>query len=88
MLAKAGQGDHLNMRELLANRARGGGAVHTRHHQIHQHDIRLHLLAQAQRLLAVARLADQLKVVEDLQESREPAANDGMVVDNQHTNSA
>ena len=67
MLSKAGQGDDLNIRALLTNNPAGGGAIHVGHQEIHQHDIRPKLGAQAYGILAPCRFTHQLKIVEGQQ---------------------
>ena len=59
---------------------RGGNAVHARHDHVHEHDIRLHALADADALLTRARLTDQLQVMHDPQERRESTPHDLVVV--------
>jgi hypothetical protein len=69
---------------MLADRLRRRCPVHPRHDQVHEHHVELLLLADADGFLAAARLGSELQVVEDHQERRQTAADDGMIVDYHH----
>ena len=60
-----------------------GDAVLRRHDEVHEDDVRPAGLRQSNGLLAVGRVTDDLHVVHRLQQSAQPAANDGVVVDDE-----
>ena len=60
-----------------------GDAVLHRHDEVHEDDVRPAGLRQSNGLLAVGRVTDDLHVVHDLEQSAQPAANDGVVVDDE-----
>jgi hypothetical protein len=66
--------------------AGGCGAVHLGHHQVHQHDVGLELVAELHGLAAVAGFAHQIQVGLDLEDCGQPAADHAVVVDNQDAN--
>ena len=58
-------------------------AVHPRHPQVHQHDVRVVLRGQRERLLAVGRGGHQLDAVEQPEQRAEALADDALVVGEQ-----
>ena len=80
ILREAGEGYHLDFRVLLPNGLGGGGAVHIRHDQVHQHHVWLDLAVQPYRFPAVAGLTNKIQVIKRQQERGQPAADNGMVV--------
>ena len=57
--------------------------VHVRHQQVHQDDVRLEPAGHRDALAAVGGLADDVDVVEQVEERAKPRPDDGMVVDEQ-----
>src|SRR5919202_3696591 len=81
---KAGQGYDLHIRIVLPDVLRGRRTVHSGHHQIHQHHIRLYLPAQLHCFSAAAGFACQQQVTKGQQKRGQPAADDRVIVDHQH----
>ena len=67
----------------LADRARGGEAVGARHAQVHEHDVGPELAREPDRLLAVARAADDLDPAVEREDRLERLGEEQMVVDDQ-----
>ena len=73
---------------IAACRARGEpldrlDAVHARHPQVHQHDVRVVLGGERQRLLAVGGGADELDAVEQAEQRAQAFTDDALVVGQQ-----
>ena len=64
----------------------GGGRdpVHHRHQEVHEHDVGLELRDELDGAPPVLGLADDLDVVEELEEPVQAAPDDRVVVDQQH----
>ena len=69
----------------LDDLAGGRDAVEDRHLHVHEHDVRAQLLCCVDCLAPVGRLADDLDVRFDSQDHREPAPDQVLVVDEQHS---
>ena len=82
----AGQGDDFNFGVLLLDDPDGFDAVHDRHEQIHQDDIRLELRGEFHRLLAVCCFADDLQIAVYLQKQAQSLSHDGMIIDHENSN--
>ena len=83
----ARQGDHLDRWERLLDAGRGVGAVHHRHDDVHEHDVRLGERHELHGLRAVGRLAHHVEVEGGGEQELEALADHEVVVDD-HDSSA
>jgi len=74
-----GVGEHQDLRA-LRERARGGDAVHHRHADVEADDVGAQLLRPRDRLAAVRGLPHHLEAVGLVQQARDAAADDRVVV--------
>ena len=84
LLDEAGERDDLDVRAARLDLGRGGDPVHDRHQQVHEHDVGLELADELDGAPPVLGLAHDLDVVEQLEEPVQAAADDRVVVDQQH----
>ena len=80
------QDDDLRVGSVAQDRPRRGDAVHPGHRIVDEHDLRTDRLRQANGFVAVARLADHDDRGIILENPAEPAADERMVVGEQHGN--
>ena len=83
LLDEARHRDDLRLGALGLDSADRGDAVHVRHQEVHEDDIRREPAGQGDALAAVGRLADDLDVVLEIEEDPKTHPDDGMVVDDQ-----
>ena len=88
-LTEAGEDHHPAGREALDDLRGGVDPVHVRHDKVHQHDAgqrvaRCQFGQPPQRLLAVGGFTDEGQIVDDLDVGGEAAADDRVVVDDEH----
>jgi hypothetical protein len=76
--------DDAGRRAALTDSTSGYRAVHARHDHVHKHDIRLDALAQPDSFFAASGFADQLEVACGTQDRRQAAADNLVVVNDQH----
>ena len=78
------QPENLDVGELGADPARRFDAVHPRHGDVHQNDIRAQRVRLRDRLDAVGRVADDRELRPLMENVAERAANSGVIVDNEN----
>ena len=61
-------------------------AIHTRHVQIHQHEIRQQGLGQLDRFLAGYRFSDHCEIRHRREQCAHPEAKDGVIIGDEDTN--
>src|ERR1019366_3323759 len=83
----AGEGDDLGLGIDLANLFSGLDAIHPRHTQVHQRDIRTELAERIHRVAAAAGLGHQLHIRFVGQYRRDPFAYQRMVIDTKDSKS-
>ena len=71
-------------RELGVDPGRGFDAVHVRHGDVHQDDIRPQRVRMRDRLEAVGRVADDCELRSLMENLAERAANSGVIVDDEN----
>ena len=86
LLDERGHRDDLGLGPLGLDPADRGDAVHVRHEEVHQHDVRLKPAGHRHALAAVRRLADDLDVVLEVEEHAQPHPDDRVVVDDEDAN--
>ena len=84
LLDEGGHGHDLGLGPLGLDPADRGDAVHVRHQQVHQDDVRLEAAGHRHALGAVGGLADDLDVGLEVEEDPQPHPDDRMVVDDEH----
>ena len=84
LLDEARHRDDLRLGELGLDPADRGHAVHVRHEEVHEHDIRGQAAGHGHALGAVGGLAHDLDVGQEVEEGAEAHADDGVVVDEEH----
>src|SRR5260370_1002661 len=80
------QHQHLHSRPALLDTLRRRHAIHARHAQVHQDDIRLKLGGQLLRFVTVASFADYAQVTVELEQRPQALAHHALVVDQQSPN--
>ena len=86
LLDEARHGDDLRLGELGLDPADRRDAVHVRHQEIHQHDVRREPAGHGHALRAVGRLAHDVDVGQEVEEGAEAHPDDGVIVDEEHAN--
>ena len=84
LLDERGHRHDLGLGPLGLDPADRGDAVHVRHQQVHQDDVRLEAAGHRHALGAVGRLADDLDVGLEVEEDAQAHPDDGVVVDDEH----
>ncbi len=85
LFLEAGQGDDLDLGTHFPEGAGGSGAVHLRHHKVHQYNVRSHLFAQTQRLLTVVCFSYEMQAWSDPKDSRQSPPHHAVVVHDHHS---
>lgn len=83
LLDEAREGNNLGRGVAGLDLVDRGDAVLHRHDEVHKDDVRRARFHQANRLLAVRRVADDVHVVDDLEQATKPAPNDGVIIDDE-----
>ena len=86
VLGIGGEHHHLGAGHGLEHPAERLEAVHPRHRDVHEHDVRVLLDGISNRLLAVRGGADNLDVGGPVEEGRQPSPHQRVVIDNEHSN--
>ena len=93
-LGEAGPGlvdreqDHPRLGVTLPDEAGGLDAVHARHPNVHEHDVRLVLVDGLHGVLAGGGLADDVDLVRDAEGRPQPVARHRVVVDDQNSHAS
>ena len=81
----AGERDDLDIREFSADMADGCYAIHHRHEQIHEDDVRMEGVGEFQRFGAILRLAHDFEFRVEAKEHLQPLPHDAVVVGEENT---
>ncbi len=79
-IAEADQRQDFDLRPALADQAGGGHAIHHRHLQVHQDDIRLEQLAELDGLFAIAGFTYQAEFLISSEERPQTAAHQRQII--------
>ncbi len=85
LVLKARECDDPDIGISLADRLRSRDTIDLGHEEIHEHDVGTLVTAQADRFVAILRLTNQLEILERVQEGPEAAPDDGVIVNDEHT---